>query len=366
MKVAIVYDWMDSMGGVERLLVQLHRIFPEAVFFTSVYDPKRASWAGEYEVRPSFIQRLPGFIRKSRLVCLPLYPYAFESFDFSGYDLVISVTSAFAKGVVVKPGTKHVCVLLSPPRYLWDLRSTYIPQNVRTLSAPLTDHLRRWDWIAAQRIDSLLAISSLVADRAQKHYRREVSVVHPPLDIDYWNSVQDEAPAYPPKGEFYLVVARLEKYKRIDLTIETFATQPEKQLIIVGSGKHQTALLEGAPPNVHFLHHISEEDLLWHYRHAKALIMPQEEDYGYTALEALYAGCPVISYRHSGTRDIVVEGKTGLFFDEQTTASLTDALARFEAVSYNVESHSKKILESFSVDEFTRQLQKYLQIKQNL
>jgi glycosyltransferase involved in cell wall biosynthesis len=355
MKVAIVYDWIDKQGGVERLLLILSKKYPEADFFTSMYDPEAAPWAKDLKIHTSFMNTLPGIIKKSRILSSKLFPYAFESFDFTGYDLVISVTSSFAKGIITRPETKHICILLTPTRYIWGLKDSYKRSEFfNMMAAPALSKLRKWDFIAAQRPDRIIAISELVADRCDKDYNREAQVIYPPIDTEYWMNLTPELVEIP--QDYYLVVSRLEPYKRIELVVEAFRLLPDQKCIIVGKGSELSNLKMNAGSNVTFLPDISDAKLAYLLQHAKALLMPQEEDFGYTALEALIFDCPVITYKDSGAAEIVQEGKTGKFIDTQTVESVRKALERFPSVPYNVASYKKGILDRFSISRFYQQL----------
>ena len=188
-KIAIVYDWIDKWGGGERLLLILARMFPQAVFFSSYVDFEKAPWAKKLKIQPSFIQRLPALIRKNRLLSLPFYAYAFESFDFSHFDLVISVTSAFAKGIITKPETKHLCYLLTPTRFIWPMTEIYLGPGTKNIFLPSISLLRKWDFIASQRPDKILSISQTIKKRCFKYYRRNSQVIYPPFDVAYWREM---------------------------------------------------------------------------------------------------------------------------------------------------------------------------------
>lgn len=362
-KIAIVYDWMDKWGGVERVLVTLKEMLPEADFFTSYVDYETAPWAVKLRPKTSFIQQLPVFIRKNRLLSLFFYPYAFEAFDFSAYDLVISVTSSFAKGVITKPGTKHICYLLTPTRFLWVMPKIYQTGVARIMSASLLSSLKEWDYVAAQRPDEIIAISQTVARRTEKFYQRKAQVIYPPFDGEYWKNVGTGRDLSLHSKKYFLTVSRLEKYKRVDLVIETF-NQLDLPLIIVGTGTEEKNLHALANKNIQFLKNITDEELAGLYQGAKALIMPQEEDFGYVSLEAQFFGCPLIAYAKGGALETVVENKTGIFFREQTVASLTDTIARFKTVSYNikelVQKASPKQVETFDRKVFEQAFNKII------
>lgn len=360
-KIAILYDWIDKWGGVERVLLTLHEIFPDAHFFTSYYDPISAPWAKKLTIKTSFIQHLPDFIKKNRLLSLFFYPYAFESFDFSSYDLVISVTSSFAKAIITKPSTLHICYLLTPTRFLWLYPEIYTDNWLKKiLFAPFFSYLRKLDFIAAQRPDHYIAISKTVQGRIKKYYKRESQAIYPPFDIEYWSQIKNKKLV--PSGaeglkitngkKFFLVVSRLEKYKKVDLAIKTFNSLKET-LIVVGKGTQMKMLKDIARDNIHFLQDLSDAELAALYQNAQALIVPQEEDFGYTALEAQFFGCPVIAYRKGGATETVIESKTGIFFDEQTEIALTKALANFHTVSYTLKNNMKSF--SFNnVEQFNK------------
>jgi glycosyltransferase involved in cell wall biosynthesis len=357
MKTAIVYDWADKQGGVERLLQILLKQFPESDFYSSVYNPQTAQWLQGKKVTTSFMQNLPKFIKGNRILSSLLYPYAFESFNFSNYDLVISVTSSFAKGIITKPDTKHVCILLTPTRFLWGVKEAYKKTSLFDgIAAPFLSQLRKWDYIAAQRPDEIYAISQVVADRCKKDYQRDAKVLYPPFDTDYWKKIVPQTTELP--KNYYLVVSRLEPYKKISLVVDTFKTSSDA-CIIVGSGSELSSLKQTASSNITFMPEVNDEKLAYLYSHAKALIMPQEEDFGYTALEALFYNCPVISYKASGAAEIILENKTGIFFEDQTVESLRGGLERFASVPYNVASYKDSILEMFSVSGFQQVVSKF-------
>jgi glycosyltransferase involved in cell wall biosynthesis len=365
-KIAIVYDWLDKWGGVERVLLSFHKIMPEAVFYTSYYDRRQASWAKGLTVRTSLINRFPKIIKSNRLLSLFFYPYAFESFDLSGYDLVISVTSSFAKSVITKPGTKHLCYLLTPTRYFWGQVTDYLPGHLtRLLVSPVLNNFRKWDLIASQRPDKILSISKTVADRCRKYYGRLSEVIYPPFDIDYWQNIKKmgkTAPVFNKK--YYLVVSRLEAYKKIELVVKVFNQRPDLNLIVIGQGSLQEKLKKMALPNIRFLSDLTDVQLSGYYEQAEALIMPQEEDFGYTAVEAQYFGCPVIACRKGAVKEIISENKTGILFDDQKEVCLAKTLERYKLMSYNLKHQSRamarKQVERFSQKKFKQQFLSFI------
>ena len=349
-KIAIVYDWIDKWGGVERVLLTLHEMFPKATFFTSVYNPLRAAWAKRLKIKTSFMQGLPGFIKKQRIISTPLYPFAFESFNFNEFDLVISVTSSFAKSIITQPGTLHVCYLLTPARFLWSHEKDYIRSPLaRFLLGGYLDYLKSWDKTSAQRPDKIISISGAVKNRAKKYYGRDSGMIYPPFDTKYWTKIKNASldPSVASllqddlKGGYFLIVSRLEPYKKIDLAIRVF-NKRKKKLVIVGEGSEEKALKKISGKNIIFLSRLTDTELSVLYKNAEALIMPQEEDFGYVALEAAFFGSPVISYRKGGAREIIIEGRTGIFFDKQSERSLQGAIERFAKIKYNLRTKTKK------------------------
>lgn len=338
-KVALVYDWIDKWGGVERLLLHLNHLIPDMDVFTTAVDRQNAQWAKELMIKPSFMQSLPRFLRRKRSMMLPLYPLAFESLDFGSYDTVISVTSAFAKGIVTKPDTHHICYLLTPPRYLWSHSKEYLSEAMRFVASPLINHLKRWDRAASQRPDTYVSISDTVANRALSVYGVTSDVVHPPFDTSYWDEKKEHSKKLDSPvtdKQYFLWVGRMEQYKRPDLICETAKRMPEHTFVLVGTGSLEGVLKRTAPKNCVFTGHLTDEALSAAYTHASALIMPQNEDFGYVSLEAQYHGCPVIAYRKGGAMETVRDGISGLFFDSQSVSSLMGVLERFEQISYNL------------------------------
>lgn len=331
MKVALVYDRVNKWGGAERVLLAFHKIFPKADLFTSVYNEKTAQWAKVFDVKYSFLQNFP-YAPSSHQFYAALMPMAFESFDFSDYDLVISVTSEAAKGIITKPGTLHICYCLTPTRYLWSGYKDYFKNPLlRFFSRPVVSYLRAWDKVAAQRPDYMIAISNEVAGRIKKYYGRKSEIIYPPLMLDSrWNMKEKDT------KDYFLVVSRLEyiSYKRVDLAIKA-CNKLKLPLKIIGSGPGESKLKKIAGDTVEFLGQVTDEELSYYYKNCKALIFPGLEDFGLTMVEAQSYGKPVIAYKGGGALDIVREGVTGEFFDEQTVDSLAKVLDNFDYTRYN-------------------------------
>lgn len=339
MRVAIVYDRANKWGGAERLIVSLQKIFPSAVLFTSVYNPKTAGWVVRFkEVRTSFIQNFP--LSNFHQLYAPLMPLAFESFNFDNFDLVFSVTSESAKGIITKPGTKHICICLTPTRYLWSGYKEYFKNPVlRFVSKPFVWYLRSWDKIAAQRPDKIIAISNEVKERIKKYYDRTSKVIYPPVGPAFSSLASKyqlrklEASILGTRS-YFLVVSRLVPYKKIDVVIRA-CNKLKLPLKIAGTGSQEWHLKLIADSNVQFLGKVSEEKLANLYQNCRALIFPGIEDFGLVMLEAQSFGKPVIAIRAGGAKEIIREGKTGEFFNEQTPISLAKVLSKWDDKRYN-------------------------------
>lgn len=351
MKIAFVYDRVNKWGGAERVLLALHEIFPEAPLYTSVYDPKNASWADVFpKVVPSFLQKLP-FARRRHELFAPLMPSIFESHDFSKFDLVISVTSEAAKGLITSTNTYHICYCLTPTRYLWSGYEDYFPNQVlKVFSKPVVDYLRKWDMAAAGKPDHIIGISSEVQERIRKYYKKESSLIFPPVDLSKFNAKKKE------RGNFYLLVSRLVPYKKVDLAIKAF-NQLGLPLVVVGSGSQKKKLKKIAKKNVTFLQDLSDEELSDLYSSCKALIFPQVEDFGLVAVEAQATGAPVIAFKKAGVLDIIIDGKTGVFFKKQDERNLINAIKTFSHLKFdsNIIANNAK---RFSKERFQKEFLK--------
>jgi glycosyltransferase involved in cell wall biosynthesis len=340
MKVAIVYDHLTKIGGAERILVALHELFPDAPLYTAVYNRKRALWFNQLTVISSFMQYLPfAQVKHEYYPGIPLF--AFEQFDFSSFDVVISVTSKEAKGIITGPHTLHICYCLTPTRYLWSHYQDYFRHALtKYLSLPVVSLLRVWDQIAATRPDTYLAISSAVGSRIRKYYHRPYQVIYPPVKIDRF------VPAISQTGDFFLVVARLVAYKHIEIAIHA-CNQLQVPLKIIGTGMESDYLKSLAGPTVEFVGSLTETALIRYYQTCRALLFPQDEDFGITAVEALAVGKPVIAYKSGGALEIVKEGITGEFFWPQNAEALVDILRKFDPSVYNTMA-CRKQAEKFS------------------
>jgi len=357
MKVALVYDRVNKIGGIERALVALHKLFPKAPLYTSVYNPKTAPWASVFKVIPSFLQRIPFFRRRHEIIPY-LMPIAFESFNFEEYDVVISVTSEAAKGIITKPETLHLCYCLTPTRYLWSGYEDYFQNKTfRFLTKPIVAHLRTWDEIAAQRPDVYLATCKNVKKRIKKYYGRDSEVIYPPVDIEKW-----KMPKKDEIEDYFLLVSRLDfGYKKVDIAINAF-NQLGLPLKIIGTGTQMENLRRKAQKNIEFLGQLTDKELLGYYQRCQAVIFPQEEDFGLVPLEAQASGRPVIAFRKGGALETVIEGKTGLFFTPQTPEALIKVVKGFEASQFKPQV-CRQNAERFSQERFKKEFKKIVKEK---
>ena len=349
MKVAITTDWLNSFGGAERVLLELRGIFPEAPIYTTVHRPEglpppMRGW----DVRTSFLQRVP-FARRRHQAFLPLMPLAFEQFDFNQYDLVLTTSSACAKGVITRPGTLNLCYCYTPCRYLWDLYHDYTrARRSRALIAPVAHWLRVWDRLSADRVDHFVAISHEVAARIQRHYRRPSEVIYPPVDVDRF------VPNAKPPEDFFLVVARLVPYKRVDLAVQA-ANRLGVRLVVVGDGPERSRLEGLAGPTVELRGWRTDEEIADLYARCRALLFPGLDDFGIAPVEAQAAGRPVIAYGRGGATETVVDDSTGVLFEEQSVDAVVEAVLTLQKLSFDPEV-CRRNAERFDRGEFRRRL----------
>jgi glycosyltransferase involved in cell wall biosynthesis len=346
MRVAIVHYWLLNQRGGEAVLEALCRMLPGADLFTLFYDPARVSpTIRAQRIRASFLNPLRRWYRS----LLPLMPLALEQFDLSGYDLVISSESGPAKGVLVPSGARHICYCHTPMRYLWDLYPAYLrewtPAWKRPLMAPVASYLRLWDYAAAQRVDEFIANSGNVGRRIWRCYRRESQVIHPPVAVESFYRKQAE--------DYFLIVSELVPYKRVDYVVRLFA-QSGRKLRIVGLGPEYRKLQRLARANVEFCGKVPGEELCEIYARCRAFLMPGEEDFGITAVEALASGKPVIALGRGGVLESVPRDPLGgVFYAEPDEAELAAALARFEEIEPLIDPEAlRRHAAGFSESEF--------------
>lgn len=333
MKVALVHDFLMQMGGAEKVVEVLHGMFPDAPLYTSAYDPDAMPDSYRtWDIRTSFLQKLP-FKHKLHRLALFCYPMAFESFDLSEYDLVISSSSAFAKGVVTQPHTMHVCYCHTPMRYAWAARS-YLKNErggglLGSMLVPGLHYLRLWDSISAPRVDQYVANSRAVSDRIRKFYGRQSVVIYPPVETNRFELAPPEE-----VGDYYMIASRFVPYKRLDLAVDAF-TKLGRPLKVVGDGRQRNSLQSKAGPTVEFLGRVNDKELSGLMARAKAYVMPGEEDFGIAPVEANACGRPVIAFDGGGARDTQIDGVTGVLFRERTVDSLCEAVLRADKIEFD-------------------------------
>ena len=329
MKLALVHDWLNQIGGAEDVLAVLNGMYPKSPIYTSIYAPDIMPEAYQsWDIRTLWMDRLPG-IYNHHQPYLPLYPLAWGRLDLSEYDVILSNKSGFCHGF--KHRGVHVCYCLAPTRYVWQLDSYIAREGLGRIAAaalrPLVAWLKRWDYNAAQRVDHFIAISTEIQARIKQYYDRDSVIIYPPVDIERFN-VQAEP------EDYFLIVSRLIPYKRIDLAVQA-ATRLNLPLKIGGKGRDMERLQAMAGPTVEFLGYVPDEDLPNLMARAKAFIFPGLEDFGITPVQAQAAGRPVIAYGGGGALDTVIPGKSGEHFHEMTVESLMDVMQGFDADQYD-------------------------------
>jgi glycosyltransferase involved in cell wall biosynthesis len=353
----LIHDYLNQYGGAERVLEELHALFPVAPVYTSMYAPEKMSpTIRGLDVRTSFMQRLP-LVTRNHQPFLLLYPLAFESFDLTNYDIVISNSSAFCKGVVTQPGTLHISYCLTPMRWVWNYHA-YIERErlgtaARFILPAAISQLRAWDVATSQNVDRFVAISRIVAARVKKYYRREASVIYPPINCSVF------APRPGCVEDYYLIVSRLIPYKRIDLAVDAF-TQLGIRLKIVSTGGRDLASLRArAGRNVEFVGTVSDAELRELYARCRGYVFPGEEDFGIAPLEANASGRPVIAYAAGGALDTVIDGHTGVLFEHQDVDQLIAAIRRAEVTDWNADDLRAHAMR-FDRSVFRDQLQQFV------
>lgn len=343
MKVALVHDWLITLGGAEKVLENLARTFPARIYTLLRDENKlRGSSFEDMAIKTSFIQKLPLAKRYYRSY-LPLFPLAIEQFDLSSYDLVLSSSHCIAKGVLTHAEQMHVCYCHTPMRYAWDfyqqyLRESQLKSGIRGGLAKLMLHyLRLWDAQSSARVDLYIANSKYVARRIAKTYRQKAEVVYPPANVEYFT-------LHTAKEDFYVTASRFVPYKKIDLIVEAFGQMPDKKLIVIGEGPDQEKIKKKAKKNVEFLGFQNDESLRFYLQRARAFVFAAVEDFGILPVEAQACGTPIIAIERGGALETVVPGQTGVFFQEQTIASVIEGVREFEKVDfdpYRIRAHAE-------------------------
>ncbi len=366
MKVALIHDHLAQDGGAEKVLEVFSQMFPDAPIYTLLYDKKNV--AHRYpnrQVDASIIQRMPGGVRFYQWY-LPIMPLAVEFFDLRKYDLVISDTSSFAKGVITLPETVHICYCHTPTRYLWSDTHQYINdlkynKYLKKIASNILSRVRLWDRLAADRVDYFIANSHAVQARIKKYYRRDSTIIYPPVETDKFFIAKE-------LGDYFLIGCRLAPYKRVDLAIETFKKLgPDYKLKIFGDGVDMKRLKKIAKncSNIEFLGHVNDEYKAELFSKCLAFLNPQEEDFGISQVEAMASGRPIIAFKKGGALDVIIENETGLFFNDQTIESMSLVVQKFYTDIKNDKNiwHSQKIREhaqKFSLENFKTNIKKFI------
>lgn len=365
MKVAIVQEWLVSVGGSDKVVKAILDVFPDADIYTlvakkEVCDELGIPWE---KVHTSFIQKMPLGTKKHRAY-LPLFPFAIEQFDLRGYDVVISSSHCVAKGVLTKADQLHICYCHSPIRYCWDMYNEYLEEShldkgfkswlVRLMLHPI----RQFDAIAGSRVDYYISNSDYVGQRIRKTYRRKATTIHPNIDISNFELCND-------KQEYYLASSRLVAYKKIDTIIEAFNQMPDKKLVVIGGGPNLEAYRKLAKDNVTVMGYQPFDVLKDKMQHAKAFVFAADEDFGMIPIEAQSCGTPVIAYGHGGSLETVNGDKTGLFFNEQTPEAIVEAVNKFESMGSQpfAPADCRQWAEGFSEERFKREIKEFVEEK---
>lgn len=360
MKIALVHDWLPFMGGAERVLTNFFELYPEAPIYTTICNRSKINGPLlQANIITSNLQKKNKEIKNHRKL-FPFMMTAIESFNLNEYDVVLSDSSSVAKGAITPPDTMHICYCHSPMRYAWEFSHEYAGKmagkggiKAKLLSYFLTG-VRLWDNTSSDRVDYFIANSHNVAKRIWKHYRRESIVIHPPVRCNLFNiSDVDE--------DYFLIVSRLQEYKKIDLAIEAF-NKLGLPLVIIGDGPDRQKLENMAKSNIKFLGRESDEVIKEHYAKCRAFLFTGEEDFGITPLEAMASGRPVIAYRKGGALETVVEDKTGVFFDNQSCEELIKAIKKFENMIFD-KKKIRKHAECFDEEIFKKKIKKFIDEK---
>lgn len=363
MKVAIIQEWLVTVGGSDKVVKAIFDVFPEADIFVlvakrDVCDELGIPWE---RVHTSFIQNMP-FAKKKHRAYLPLFPFAIEQFDLRGYDVVISSSHCVAKGVLTKEDQLHICYCHSPIRYVWDMYQEYLEEAhlLKGLKSWMVRYMlhriRKWDMLSSFRVDYFISNSDYVGRRIKETYRRESTTIHPNIDVSQFELCQE-------KQDYYLTSSRLVSYKKIDIIIEAFNRMPDKRLVVIGGGPNLETYRRLVHGNVEVMGYQPFDVLKEKMQHAKAFVFAADEDFGMIPIEAQSCGTPVIAYGHGGSLETVLDGKTGSFFYEQTPEAIVDAVRRFEQTGEKsfAPKDCRIWAESFSEERFKRKIKEYVE-----
>jgi glycosyltransferase involved in cell wall biosynthesis len=357
MKYALIHDWLIDYSGSERVVEQLLNVVPQADLFTLIdgLAPESRQFLRDKPVRTSFLQNLP-FARTRHRHFFPLMPLAIEQFDMTGYDVVLTSSHAFAKGVITRGDQFHVSYVHTPIRYAWELQHEYLRQagydrGLKSKIIRLIMHyIRQWDLGTANRVDLFVCNSNYVANRVWRTYRRNAEVVYPPVDVHRFTVESD-------KADFYLAASRFVPYKRMQTIVDAFAQLPDRRLVVIGDGPEFPRVSRTVPPNVTLLGFQPFDVLHEHMRRARAFVFAADEDFGIMPVEAQACGTPVIAFGRGGVTESVVAGETGTFFQEQTPEAIANAVLEFEKVEETFEPECiRKNADRFCTEVFQQKM----------
>lgn len=365
MHCAIVHDWLvSSVGGGEKVLESIHQLFPSPIYTLVCSREKlRGSYFQDLEIISSLIQKLPRSIQSYKNY-LPLFPFAIEQFDLSAYEIVLSSSHCVAKGAMTHAEQLHICYCHTPVRYAWDLMHEYLKQsNLESgikgyLAKFILHYLRGWDTHSSNRVDYFIANSHYVAQRIQKYYQREAEVIYPPVDLSFFGEEKQ-------KDDYYIAASRFVPYKRMGMIVEAFSQMPDRKLVVIGDGPEWKKVQEKAGKNIELLGYQTNASLRSYLQKAKGFIFAAVEDFGILPVEAMACGTPVIAYGKGAIRETVIDGKTGLFFSEQTAESLIEAVRKFESMQFCSQACRLRA-EEFSKERFLVEFNRYVRDKYDL
>lgn len=359
MKIALVHEYLTTFSGSEQVLLALHEMFPDAPIYTAIFNPKKCPQFKDADVRTSFLNKFPKAKDKHEIY-IPLMPLAVEGYDLSAFDVVISDSHIATKGIITKPGTVHICYCHTPIRYAWspevDTRASgsFLPR-LAWLARAAAHYLRIWDLLASKRVDFWVANSHFIASRIRKFYRAEAEVIYPPVNLTQFKTSENIK-------DYYVMFGRLISYKYPDLVVKAF-NKNGKKLKILGRGPMLEELKAIAQPNIEFISdYLPYSEVTELFSQATAMVFPAEEDFGINMVEMMAAGRPVIAYKSGGASEIVIPGKTGELFNEQTVESIVEAVASFDPMRYDsaaIRAHAQK----FDTSVFKRKMFKLIEAK---
>jgi glycosyltransferase involved in cell wall biosynthesis len=356
MKIAIVHDYLNQYGGAERVVEVLHEIYPEAPIYTSVYLPaEMPDTFKQMDIRTSFMQKFPWMKRHFKKY-LMFFPKAIESFDFDGYDLILSSSSGWAKAAKHDKSILHICYCYTPMRWVWSyqryVERENIPKSAEIILKYCIKYLKKWDLQTNSRVGRFIAISKLIQDRIKKNYDRDSVVIYPPVETQRFKIAER-------LGDYYLLVSRLNTYKRVDIVVEAF-NQLGLPLVVIGEGPDKPHLERIAKPNIKFLGRVSDTVVNEHCASCRAFIFPGEEDFGIAPVEAMAGGRPVVAYAAGGALETVVEGVTGVYFKEQTPGAIIAAVNKMQNMAFDCQQIRKQA-QKFDKEVFKQKLKEYIE-----